>query len=173
MAAHRASPSLGFSKQEHCSGLPFPSPVHASETWKWSRSVVSDFATPWTAAHQAPPPMGVSRQEYWSGVPSPSPLSPIVPILMKLPTFSQLSLLCLAVLFSLATLQDYSRQAIILFSSLFSGHSSHLIYALKWKKVAWFSGCTVNWAESEGRGELSRPCSWDVRLLLFPEAKHG
>ena len=99
--------------------------------------------------------------------------SPLLPILMKLPTFSQLSLLCLAVLFSLATLQDYSGQAIILFSSLFSWHSSHLIHALKWKKVAWFSGCTVNWAESEGRGELSRPCSWNVRLLPFPEARHG
>ena len=35
-------PSLGFSKQEHWSGLPFPSPVHESENWKWSRSVVSD-----------------------------------------------------------------------------------------------------------------------------------
>ena len=25
------SPSLGFSRQEHWSGLPFPSPMHASE----------------------------------------------------------------------------------------------------------------------------------------------
>ena len=91
-------------------------------------------------------------------------LSPIVPILTKLPTFNQLSLLCLAVLFSLATIQDYSGQTIIhLFSSLFSGHSSHLIYVLKWKKVAWFSGCMVNWTESKGWGELSWPCSWDVR----------
>ena len=30
MAAHQASPSLGFSKQEHWSGLPFPSPMHKS-----------------------------------------------------------------------------------------------------------------------------------------------
>ena len=30
-AAHQASPSLGFSRQEHWSGLPFPSPMHASE----------------------------------------------------------------------------------------------------------------------------------------------
>ena len=30
-AAHQATPSLGFSKQEHWSGLPFPSPVHESE----------------------------------------------------------------------------------------------------------------------------------------------
>ena len=28
MAAHQASPSLGFSRQEHWSGLPFPSPYH-------------------------------------------------------------------------------------------------------------------------------------------------
>ena len=26
MAAHQAAPSLGFSRQEHWSGLPFPSP---------------------------------------------------------------------------------------------------------------------------------------------------
>ena len=31
MAAHQASPSLGFSRQEHWRGLPFPSPVHESE----------------------------------------------------------------------------------------------------------------------------------------------
>ena len=30
-AAHQAPLSLGFSRQEHCSGLPFPSPVHESE----------------------------------------------------------------------------------------------------------------------------------------------
>ena len=40
--AHQASPSLGFSRQEHWSGLPFPSPMHESGKWKWSRSVVSD-----------------------------------------------------------------------------------------------------------------------------------
>ena len=37
-----ATPSLGFSRQEHWSGLPFPSPTHKSEKWKWSRSVMSD-----------------------------------------------------------------------------------------------------------------------------------
>ena len=41
-AAHQAPPSLGYSRQEHWSGLPFPSPMHESEKWKWSRSVVSD-----------------------------------------------------------------------------------------------------------------------------------
>ena len=41
-AAHQAPPSLGFSRQEHWSGLPFPSPMHESEKIKRSRSVVSD-----------------------------------------------------------------------------------------------------------------------------------
>ena len=39
-------PSLGFSRQEHWSGLPFPSPMHESEKWKGSRSVVSDSSQP-------------------------------------------------------------------------------------------------------------------------------
>ena len=46
MAAHQTPPSLGFSRQEHWSGLPFPSPMHESEKWKWSRSVVSDSSRP-------------------------------------------------------------------------------------------------------------------------------
>ena len=45
-AAHQAPPSLGFSRQEHWSGLPSPSPMHESEKWKWSRSVVSDLRDP-------------------------------------------------------------------------------------------------------------------------------
>ena len=74
MAAHQAPPCLGFSRQEHWSGLPFPPPMHESEKWKWKVKVKSPsrvrlFATPWTAAYQAPPSMGFSRQEYWSGVP--------------------------------------------------------------------------------------------------------
>ena len=32
MAAHQALPSLGFSRQERWSGLPFPSPTHESES---------------------------------------------------------------------------------------------------------------------------------------------
>ena len=64
-----AHPSLWFSRPEHWSRLPFPSPMHESEKWKWSRSVVSDsLANPWTAAYQAPPSMGFSRQEYWSAI---------------------------------------------------------------------------------------------------------
>ena len=70
-AAHQAPPFLGFSRQEHWSGLPFPSPVHESEVTQSCPTL----ATPWTAAHQAPPPMGFSRQKYWSGVLLPSPVS--------------------------------------------------------------------------------------------------
>ena len=46
MAAHQDAPSLGFSRQEHWSGLSFPSPMHESEKWKWSRSVMSDPQRP-------------------------------------------------------------------------------------------------------------------------------
>ena len=42
----KAPPSLGFSMQEHWSSLPFPSPMHQREKWKWSRSVVSDSQWP-------------------------------------------------------------------------------------------------------------------------------
>ena len=45
-AAHQAPPSLGFSRQEHWSGLPFPSPMRESEKWKGSLSVVSDSSRP-------------------------------------------------------------------------------------------------------------------------------
>ena len=81
-AAHQAPPSMGFSKQDYCSGLPFPFPgdppnpgieptslasptlaggfLPISVTWEGqhtssvqSLSRVQLFATPWTAACQA------------------------------------------------------------------------------------------------------------------------
>ena len=45
-AAHQALPSLGCSRQEHWNGMPFPSPMHEREKWKWSHSVVSDSSRP-------------------------------------------------------------------------------------------------------------------------------
>ena len=36
----------GFSRQKHWSGLPFPSPMHESEKWKRSRSVMPDSLRP-------------------------------------------------------------------------------------------------------------------------------
>ena len=74
MSTHQDTLSLGFSRQEYWSGLPFPSPMHESEKWKWSHfSHAWLLATPWTEAYQAPPSMEFSRQEYWSGLPLPSP----------------------------------------------------------------------------------------------------
>ena len=40
------SSSLEFSRQEHWGGLPFHSPMHESEKWKWSCLVVSDSSRP-------------------------------------------------------------------------------------------------------------------------------
>ena len=69
-AAHQAPLSLRFSRQEHWSGLPFPSQMHACMLSHFSR--VWLCVTLWTAAHQAPMSMGFSRQEHWSGLPFPS-----------------------------------------------------------------------------------------------------
>ena len=46
MASHQALPSLGFSRKEQWSGLPFPSPMHESENSKWSHSAVSYSSRP-------------------------------------------------------------------------------------------------------------------------------
>ena len=51
MAAHQAPPSLGFSRQEHWSGLPFPSPMDESEKWKWSHWVMSNSQRPHELQH--------------------------------------------------------------------------------------------------------------------------
>ena len=73
-AAHQA-PSMGFSRREHQSGLPFPSPKGTIERKKMKLlSRVQFFATPWTVAHQAPLSIEFSRQECWSGLPFPSPV---------------------------------------------------------------------------------------------------
>ena len=88
---------MGFSRQEYCSGLSFPSPGDLPDPGIEPESPVlqadslrtelqllllllSCFSrvrlceTPETAAHQAPPSLGFSRQEHWSGLPFPSPM---------------------------------------------------------------------------------------------------
>ena len=45
-AADQAPPSLGFSRQEHWSGLPFPSPMHESEKWKWIAQLCPTLSDP-------------------------------------------------------------------------------------------------------------------------------
>ena len=74
MAAYQAPPSLGFSRQEHWSELPFPSPMHESEKWKWSRPCLTisdptDCSLPGSSVH------GIFQEDYWSGVPLPTPTS--------------------------------------------------------------------------------------------------
>ena len=65
---------MGFSRQEHWGGLPFPSPKGTIERKKVkSLSRVQLFATPQTVAPQAPLSMGFSRQEYWRRLPCPPP----------------------------------------------------------------------------------------------------
>ena len=66
--------SMGFSRQEYWSGLPFPSPPYAktSKVYMLQLSLFSHVqlcVTPQTAAHQAPPSQRFSRQEHWSGLP--------------------------------------------------------------------------------------------------------
>ena len=50
-AAHQAPPSLGFSRQEHWSGLPFPSPMHESEKSCLTLSDPMDCSLPGSSAH--------------------------------------------------------------------------------------------------------------------------
>ena len=72
-AAHQAPPSLGFSRQEHWSGLPFSSPMHESES-EVTQSCPTLRDPMDCSLPQAPPSMGFSMQEYWSGLPLPSPV---------------------------------------------------------------------------------------------------
>ena len=66
-AAHQAPRSLGLSRQEHWSGLPFPSPVHEVKSESEAAQSCPTLRDPRTAAHQAPPSVGFSRQEHWGG----------------------------------------------------------------------------------------------------------
>ena len=91
--AHQAPPSLGFSRQEHWSGLPFPSPMHACMLSCFSH--VRLCATPWTVAHQAPLSTAFSRQEYWSGLPFPSPRESQRRKKLSAETFKQKSACCI------------------------------------------------------------------------------
>ena len=45
-ATPQAPRSLGFSRQKYWSGFPFPSPMHESEKWQWSCSVLPTLSEP-------------------------------------------------------------------------------------------------------------------------------
>ena len=69
---HQAPPSLGFSRQEHWSGLPFPSPMQKSEKWKWSLSVVSDSSRPMDCSPPGSSIHGIFQARVLDWVPLPS-----------------------------------------------------------------------------------------------------
>ena len=81
-----APPSLGFSRWEHWSGLPFPSPMHESESEVaqlcLTLSNPMDWSLPVSSIH------GIFQaKEYWSGFPLPSPLG--LPVHHQLPETTQ------------------------------------------------------------------------------------
>ena len=65
MAAHQAPLSLGFSREEHWSGLPFPSPMCESEVPQScpTHSDPMDCSLPGSSIHE------IFQQEYWSRLP--------------------------------------------------------------------------------------------------------
>ena len=65
--------NLAGSSPWGCKELDMTERLSAFSSVQFSRSVVSDSATPWTVAYRAPLSMGFSRQRYWSGLPFPSP----------------------------------------------------------------------------------------------------
>ena len=67
-AVHQVPPSLGFSRQEHWSGLPFPSPVHESEVAQSCPTLSDpmDCSLPGSFVH------GIFQAKVLEGVPLPS-----------------------------------------------------------------------------------------------------
>ena len=62
MAAHQAPPSLGFSRQEHWSGLPFPSPMHESEKIKGSPQSCPTPSDPMDCSSPGPSVQGIFQE---------------------------------------------------------------------------------------------------------------
>ena len=90
-AAHQAPLSMGFSRQEYWSGLPFPSPEDLPDPGIEPRSPALQadagraatakslqsrptLCDPIDGSPPVPLSLGFSRQEYWSGLPFPSPM---------------------------------------------------------------------------------------------------
>ena len=71
MAADQAPPSLGFSRQQHWGGLPFPSPMHESEVTQSCPTLRDpmDCSLPGSSVHE------IFQARVLSGRPLPSPHS--------------------------------------------------------------------------------------------------
>ena len=72
--AHQAPLSLGFSRHEHLSGLPFPSPVHESEGESEVAQSCPTLSDPMDCSLPGSSVHGIFQADYWSGVPLPSPI---------------------------------------------------------------------------------------------------
>ena len=93
-AAHQAPPSLGFSRQEHWSGLPFPSPMCESEKPPPGADPHCERnPTPPRTARFRPGPAGlpVGSQQYWR---RPGAQQQITPSLLPPPSQTPLANSC-------------------------------------------------------------------------------
>ena len=79
MAAHQAPLSLGFSRQEHWSGLSLPSPTEKVKSESEVAQLCQTCSNPTDCSPPGSSVRGISRQKYWSGVPLPSPESRVGP----------------------------------------------------------------------------------------------
>ena len=74
-AAHHTLPSLGVSRQEHWSGLPFPSPMHERKSESEVAQSCPTLSDPMDCSLPSSSIHGIFQaKEYWSGVPLPSPV---------------------------------------------------------------------------------------------------
>ena len=71
--AHQAPLSLGFSRQEHWSGLPFPLQCMKVKSESEVAQSYPTLCDPMDCSLLGSSVHGIFRQEYWSGVPLHSP----------------------------------------------------------------------------------------------------
>ena len=66
--AHQAPPSMGFSRQEYWSGLPFPSPGESSQPRDWTRvsHIVDRCFTVWATREVLKMPYTITRRKWRS-----------------------------------------------------------------------------------------------------------
>ena len=151
--AHQASLSIGFSRQECWSGLPFPPPGDLSNpgTEPGSPMLQADFlpseppgkpihiccmlnhsspvwlfVTQWTVAHQAPLSMGFSRQEYWSGLPCPPPGD------LPDPGTEPISLMALPLAGRFFTTSTYGKQYMYMYIYVYIYKGNKLLFHKLW-----------------------------------------
>ena len=84
MAAHHAPLSLGFSRQEPWSGLPFPSPVRESK----SESEVAQLCPTLSDPMDCSLPVSSAHGIFQARIPSPSPFPPLFISIKYLDSYS-------------------------------------------------------------------------------------